>query len=212
MPLLPSQVLWYVLSLAYSADLSTGSILRSHMSEPSTHVALSERIHSTARVVADFPINGVSFVDLFHALALDASILRSITDCFVDRYRDRNLDAICGIDSRGFVFGAAVAYALNKPLIPIRKQGKLPPPVSHFSYSCEYGSGALETCQHYFEGKKQVVILDDVLATGGSMRTAINLIESTGTKVLEVGTVVRISALNGHNLLDPTPWYSLTDF
>jgi adenine phosphoribosyltransferase len=157
--------------------------------------------------VSDFPQPGVQF--LWYAnLLKDPKAFRSVIQTFSKRYKDSKLDAIVGLDSRGFIFGAALAYELEVPFVMIRKPGKLPRAVEHVDYSLEYGQGSFEIEIESLNQNDRVVIIDDVIATGGSAQAAKELVERLGAQVVELAFLIEISFLNGREKV-AAPVYSL---
>ena len=127
--------------------------------------------------------------------------MRYITDTVADHLGSLNTQAIAAIDARGFIFGAPVAGRLDIPFIPIRKAGKLPPPVVGTDYDLEYGTGRLEVRTGAVEGGQRVVVIDDLLATGGSAGAGVKLITSLGANVVSVTVLVELEFLNGRAAL-----------
>lgn len=151
------------------------------------------------RTEKDFPIKGIEFIDIT-PLILKKETLKEITDKFVFELKDKNVDYIVAPEARGFLFGSAVAERLNVGCIPVRKKGKLPPTVveSVFDYEKEYGKDQLELpklVDDTYEGKN-FYIIDDIYATGNTIRAIAKAIESLGGKVLGQGVVMNIVALN----------------
>lgn len=169
--------------------------------------SLGELIASLTREVADFPTAGIRFEDLTPVFA-DPRGLAAVTDALADVAS--GADLIAGIDARGFLVGAAVATRLGTGMLAIRKGGKLPPPVHAESYDLEYGSATLEIPADRVElAGRDVVIVDDVLATCGSVAAARRLLEHVGARVTAVGVVLELTALGGRDLLAPLPVHSL---
>lgn len=163
--------------------------------------ALADKI----RYVQDFPAEGVLFEDLTPVLA-DADALQIVVDELSEACREMDADIIGGLDARGFLLGSAVAYNLGLGILAIRKQGKLPPPVLSQKYSLEYGDAALEIPAdgQNLQGKK-VVLVDDVLATGGTLIAAQKLIESSGGEVAGFVVVLEVPTLRGRDKLSGVP-------
>ncbi len=163
--------------------------------------ALADRI----RYVEDFPREGVLFEDLTPVLA-DADAFRVVVRELADAARAMGAEMIGGLDARGFLLGAAVAYELGLGVLAIRKQGKLPPPVHTQEYALEYGTAALEipTDGAHMEGRR-VVLVDDVLATGGTLVAARRLIESCGAEMVGNVVVLEVEGLGGRERLQGAP-------
>ncbi|MCH2515757.1 MAG: adenine phosphoribosyltransferase [Dehalococcoidia bacterium] len=152
------------------------------------------------RDVPGYPSEGVIYRDLTPVWA-NPEAMRYITDTVADHLGSLNTQAIAAIDARGFIFGAPVAGRLDIPFIPIRKAGKLPPPVVGTDYDLEYGTGRLEVRTGAVEGGQRVVVIDDLLATGGSAGAGVKLITSLGANVVSVTVLVELEFLNGRAAL-----------
>jgi adenine phosphoribosyltransferase len=169
---------------------------------------VSEVIAALARDVADFPKPGVQFKDLTPVFA-DRQGMAAVTDALADIAS--GADLVAGIDSRGFLVAAAVATRLGTGVLAIRKSGKLPPPVHAERYDLEYGSATLEIPADGIElPGRSVVIIDDVLATGGTLGAAARLVERAGAHVTAAAVVVELVALGGREAVAPLPVYSLS--
>lgn len=161
--------------------------------------ALAALVASRLRDVQDFPEPGVVFKD-FTPLLADPHALRAVVDDVVARYEGR-IDVIAGIEARGFMIGTACAVALGVPFVPIRKKGKLPAATFTASYDLEYGSATIEVHQDACGPGQRVLIMDDVLATGGTAAAACELVDRTGAQVVAVDIVCEISSLGGRDRL-----------
>jgi len=159
------------------------------------------------RTVPNFPKTGIMFKDITPLLA-DPQGMQDVIKYFTIRYKGRPIDKIVGIESRGFIFGAILAYQLNKPFVIIRKPNKLPAEKESIEYSLEYGTDILEIHKDSILPGENVVIVDDLLATGGTANAAAQLIEKLGGKVLELAFVINLKELK-KNLDYPT--FSLLD-
>ena len=151
------------------------------------------------RDIPDFPKPGVVFKDITPLLA-DATAFRATVDQFVERYRGR-ADMVLGIESRGFIIGAAVAYGLGTGLAVVRKPGKLPARTYAARYDLEYGSDALEIHHDAVGDHHRVLIVDDLLATGGTASAAVELVQRCGGRVLACAFVIELAFLNGRQRL-----------
>jgi adenine phosphoribosyltransferase len=168
---------------------------------------VGELIASLTREVADFPSAGIQFKDLTPVFA-DRRGLAAVTDALAAVCS--GADLIAGIDARGFLVGAAVAIRLGTGLLAIRKGGKLPPPVRSQSYQLEYGTATLEIPADGIElAGRSVVIVDDVLATGGTVVAAQRLLEDGGARVTAAAVVLELTALGGRARVAPLPVHSL---
>ena len=146
-------------------------------------------------IVPDFPIPGISFRDLTPVFA-DGVAFRAVVDELAETFRGR-VDAVAGVEARGFVLAAAAAFALGTGVLVIRKPGKLPPPTLAKSYDLEYGSASLEVHPDTLPVGARVLLLDDVLATGGTLGAAVDLIEQARWSVEAIGVVLELEALDG---------------
>lgn len=169
--------------------------------------SVADLIASLTREVSDFPTAGIEFKDLTPVFA-DREGFRVVTDALADIAA--GADLIAGIDARGFLVGGAVATRLGTGMLTIRKAGKLPPPVLSETYDLEYGSATLEIPGDGIElGGRSVVIVDDVLATGGTVAAAYRLLEHSGARVLAAAVVLELAALGGRDVVAPLPVHSL---
>ncbi|NNM44133.1 MAG: adenine phosphoribosyltransferase [Chlamydiae bacterium] len=157
--------------------------------------------------VADFPQKGIMFQWYANLLKEPKAFHNAIQE-FAKQYRGYNLDAIVGLDSRGFIFGAALAYELKVPFVLVRKPGKLPCKVEKIDYALEYGTNSFEIEIDSLKPRDRVLIIDDVLATGGTVRAASALVERLGAEVVEVACLIEISPLQGRKKIK-APVYSL---
>ncbi|MCY4601954.1 MAG: adenine phosphoribosyltransferase [Acidobacteria bacterium] len=148
------------------------------------------------RDVPDFPKPGILFKDIT-TLLCDAGGLRSAVDCLAEPYREARLDKVVGIESRGFIFGAAVADRLGVGFVPVRKPGKLPAATLSASYALEYGTDTLEMHRDALGPGQRVLVVDDLLATGGTARAAVSLVRECGAEVAGVAFLIELEALNG---------------
>jgi adenine phosphoribosyltransferase len=157
-------------------------------------------IKSNIRAVHDWPQDGVTFRDITPLLQ-QPKPFRMVIDALTQRYINHDLDRIAAIDSRGFLIGSVLAYNLNKPLILVRKKDKLPPPVISESYDLEYGSATVEIQQGSCEAGDKVLLVDDIIATGGTMMAASTLLKTLGADVIEAAALIDLPDLNGSTQL-----------
>ena len=165
------------------------------MSRATTDPTLAQAVLDGMRDIPDFPINGVVFKD-FTPLLLDASLRRRIVADAVTRQRGR-VDVVAGIEARGFILGAMIAHELGIGFVPVRKEGKLPSAVHSVSYALEYGTATLEIHQDAVSHGERVLVVDDVLATGGTLEATCQLVENCGATVAAIELVLEISSLGG---------------
>ena len=163
-----------------------------------------DHLKSLIREVPDFPKPGIMFKDITPVLS-DPDLFRASIDLFLERCRGREVDKIIGIDARGFLFGSAVAYELGLGFIPIRKRGKLPYRTDAAKYSLEYGEAEMEMHIDAVRKGERVVLVDDLLATGGTSAAAAALIRNAGADLIEAQFLIELEFLKGRKRLEPTP-------
>ena len=163
-------------------------------------MTLEERLKGTIRDVPNFPKEGIMFKDIT-TIMLDPVLSNDVIDELVNIYKDQNIEAVAGIESRGFLFGYPLAIKLGVPFILIRKQGKLPYKKISFDYDLEYGSATIEMHTDALAEGQRVLIHDDLLATGGSASAAANLITKCGGVVAGFNFLVSLDFLNGEEKL-----------
>ena len=162
--------------------------------------ARAESIRSKIRCIPDFPKPGILFRDIT-TLWNDADGFRLCIDAFAEKYRPVRFDSIVGIESRGFIIGAALADRLGKGFIPIRKQGKLPAEVERYEYQLEYGTDCVEIHKDAIIRGQRVLLMDDLMATGGTMNASIELLRKLGAEVVSCGVIVDLPDLGGSGKL-----------
>lgn len=163
------------------------------------------------RNVPDFPKEGIQFKDIT-TLLKSGDAMRHVIDNWKERYADQDVDVIVGADARGFIFACPLAYAMGLPFVPVRKKGKLPAEVISEDFELEYGTSTLEIHVDALEVGQRVVLVDDLLATGGTMGAAVNLVERLGAEIVEIAFVVELPPLNGRDKLKNYPIHSLVEF
>ena len=165
-------------------------------------------LKSYIRNIPDFPKEGIMFKDITPMLKDKKAFMKAI-DLIKENYKDVEIDYIIGIESRGFIVGTPLAYAMEKGFIPIRKPGKLPAEKITTSYDLEYGSNELELhCDAIDEGDK-VLIIDDLLATGGTVQASCELVEELGGDIVGIGFLLELEDLNGRDKLKDYDVFSL---
>ena len=163
-----------------------------------------EKLRAAIRDVPDFPKRGIMFKDITPVLS-DPVLFRASIDLFLERCRGLKIDKIVGIDARGFLFGSAVAYELGLGFVPIRKRGKLPYRTEIAKYSLEYGDAEMEMHVDAMSAGERIVLVDDLLATGGTSAAAAVLIRKAGGHLLEAQFLIELESLHGRKRLQPTP-------
>ncbi|MDQ6655152.1 MAG: adenine phosphoribosyltransferase [Verrucomicrobiota bacterium] len=159
-----------------------------------------QKLRDAIRDVPDFPKPGIIFKDITPVLC-DGALFRQAIDLFLERCRTLQLDKIVCIDARGFLFGSAVAYDLGVGLVPIRKRGKLPYKTERAAYTLEYGEAEMEMHIDSIQPGERIVLIDDLLATGGTSASAVALIEKVGGKLLEAQFLIELEFLHGREKL-----------
>ncbi|MGL4230012.1 MAG: adenine phosphoribosyltransferase [Casimicrobium sp.] len=157
-------------------------------------------LRSCIRTVPDWPAPGVQFRDITPLLQ-DAKTLRVLIDTFVHRYMGQKIDRVAGLDARGFILGAIIAYELNVGFIPIRKKGKLPFKTVQEEYELEYGSATVEIHTDACKPGERILLIDDLIATGGTMMAGMKLLQRLGAVVVEGAVIVDLPELGGSKLL-----------
>ncbi len=158
-----------------------------------------EFIKKAIRDVPDFPKKGILFRDITTAVK-DPVVMKKMIDAIADAFRDEKIDYVAGIESRGFIFGMPVAYSLGCGFVPIRKPNKLPCPTYSVEYDLEYGKDKIEMHKDAIEQGKRVLVIDDLLATGGTAKAACELVQKTGV-LAGVAFVIELSDLKGREKL-----------
>ena len=169
---------------------------------------MSQEIEQYIRDVPDFPKPGILFKDITPLLQSPAGLALAV-DRLAEVVDPDSYDIICGIESRGFIFGTPLAHRLDKGFVPMRKPGKLPWRTESESYELEYGSDTLEIHTDAFEGTPRVLLVDDLLATGGTMGAAINLVRKVGGTPVACAFVIELSFLPGRDKLGDVPAHAL---
>ena len=169
---------------------------------------MNEKVKSAMRSIPDFPKPGILFRDI-STILLDPEAFRETNDVFAARYDGRRIDAIAAIEARGFVFGAVLADRLRTGLVLLRKPGKLPATTVSRSYALEYGEATLEMHADAVSAGDRILLVDDLLATGGSAAAAVELIEGQGGRIVEIAFVVELAELGGRARLGDRPVFSI---
>ena len=170
-----------------------------------------EPLKKLIREVPDFPVPGILFYDIT-TLLKDKRGFATLIDALSEHYIDHEIDQVLGMEARGFIFGPAVAYRLNAGFVPIRKPKKLPAATASISYELEYGKNTLEIHRDAITRGQRVIIVDDLLATGGTAQATVSLAESLGAKVVGCGFVVELDFLKGREKLGKYDVFSLLHY
>ena len=168
-------------------------------------------LQNAIRNVANFPIDGINFKDITPILS-NPKLLQDSIDALVATAGEHRIDKVVGLDARGFIFGAPVALALDAGFIPMRKTGKLPWKTYSESYSLEYGENTIEVHQDAISPGENVLLVDDLLATGGTASAAIKLLKKLEANIIGVSFLIELSDLNGQNLLEGIPKHSIIKY
>lgn len=166
---------------------------------------------SVIRNIPDFPKPGIQFKDIT-TLLLNPEAFQQAIETFKNRYDTYSLDAIVGVEARGFIFGGALAYVMGLPFIPARKPGKLPGETIRESFALEYGTDAVEIHRDAIQPGQRILILDDLLATGGTVAAVQRLVRQLGGETVEAAFVIELPLLKGREVLSPLPVFSLVEF
>ncbi len=170
-----------------------------------------ERWKQKIRDVPDFPKPGIVFKDITPLLG-DVKSFQGVIDALAKRYADKSIDAIVAVESRGFIFGSALAYRIDAAFVPARKKGKLPYKTESIEYALEYGTDKIEMHTDAIHPGSRVLVVDDVLATGGTAKATCDLIEKLGGKVVECAFVVELGFLKGREKLKGHEIFSLIQY
>ena len=177
------------------------------------HTDPAEYLRNAIRSVPDWPSPGVTFRDITPILQ-DPRSFRVLVDMFVYRYMRHRLDLVAGIDARGFILGSVLAYELNLGFVPVRKKGKLPYQTLAEEYTLEYGNATVEMHTDAVKPGQRVLLIDDLIATGGTMVAAAKLLQRLGANVVEAAAIIDLPELGGSTTLKETglPIYTVCNF
>ncbi len=170
-----------------------------------------EELKKIIRDVPDFPKEGILFKDIT-TLLQDTDAFKKTVDAMYDKYKDMKIDKVLGIEARGFIFAPILAYKLGAGFIPVRKPGKLPSSTVSVSYELEYGTDTLELHKDAINEGESVLIVDDLLATGGTAEAVAKLVNNMGGKIAGAGFVIELEFLDGREKLEGTEVFSLLKF
>jgi len=179
--------------------------MATQMAKPGVDCAALKQL---IREVPDFPKKGILFYDIT-TLLKDKVGLATLIDALAEQYIDKKVDLVLGMEARGFIFAPALAYRLNAGFVPVRKPGKLPAATERYDYALEYGTNTLEIHKDAIQKGQRVIIVDDLLATGGTAEATAKLATSLGAEISGLGFVVELDFLNGREKLKPYDVFSL---
>ncbi len=168
-------------------------------------------LKKTIREVPDYPKKGILFYDITTLIRNPRAFAQAL-DTMSGRYIGRGIDAVLGVESRGFIFGAAMAYRLGAGFIPVRKPGKLPAEVLRETYALEYGEDTIEMHRDAVEPAQKILLVDDLLATGGTAAAACNLVEKAGGEIVECCFMIELAFLEGRRKLGSRKVFSLMQY
>ncbi len=168
-------------------------------------------LKDSIRNIADFPKKGILFRDIT-TLLKDAQRFKDAVEIIVAKYADKEIDKVVAIEARGFIFGGVIAYKLGAGFIPIRKKGKLPSQVYEVSYQLEYGTDTLQVHRDAIKPEDKVLIVDDLLATGGTAFAVCQMIEKTGAEIIGLEFLIELTELRGKEKLQGYPVHSIIKF
>ena len=170
-----------------------------------------EPLKELIRTVPDFPKPGILFYDITTVLK-DKAGFATLIDAFAQYYIGKEIDLVLGIEARGFIFGPALAYRLNAGFVPVRKPKKLPAPVAKVNYDLEYGTDSLEIHLDAIEPGQRVLIVDDLLATGGTMQATVKLVRQLGGEIVSIGFAIELDFLKGRSKFQEYDVFSLLHY
>ena len=172
---------------------------------------MPDRLRSLIRDIHDFPQPGVIFKDITPLLQ-NAAGLSLAVELMANPFRTTDIDLVVGAESRGFIFGTAIAQSLSCGFVPIRKPGKLPSATSKVEYELEYGKDTLEIHQDAIAQGQRILLVDDLLATGGTMAACVNLVKGTGAEIIGAVFLIELGFLNGREKLTDVPIHSVINY
>lgn len=170
-----------------------------------------EELKKCIRDIPDFPQQGIVFKDI-STLLKDKKAFRESIEILAKKFKKEKIEYVVGVESRGFIFGAPLAYALGAGFVPVRKKGKLPYKTKSITYELEYGKDTLEIHEDALRPKSRVLVVDDLLATGGTIKAVMDLLEGFKTKVVGVAFLVELKFLQGKDKLKKFPIYSIIQY
>lgn len=170
-----------------------------------------DTLKSKIRDIPDFPKKGIVFKDIT-TLLQDKTAFQTSIEMLADHFKNKRIDLVVGAEARGFIFGAALAYCLGAGFVPVRKPGKLPSKVLKHEYALEYGTDALEIHQDAIKKGQRVLVVDDLLATGGTIAAVCAMVEKLGGKIVGIGFLIELAFLQGRKKLGDYEIYSTINY
>jgi len=170
-----------------------------------------ENLKQYIRSIPDFPKKGILFRDITTLLS-KSDKFKEVIDVLCERYKGQKIDAVVAVEARGFIFGGALAYKLGASIVPVRKKGKLPYETFTATYSLEYGQDTLEIHQDAFPPGAKILLMDDLLATGGTVGAVIDLVEKLKAEIVEIAFIIELAELKGRTKLKDFPVYSMLTY
>lgn len=181
------------------------------MMEVEMDAVILDELRNAIRDIPDFPKKGIIFKDITTLIG-NGDLFRKAIDAFAEKYQDKGIELIACIDARGFIFGGALAYRLGIGVIPIRKKGKLPFKTKTASYELEYGTDILEVHEDAIKTGEKVLLIDDLLATGGTAQATAELIKSLGGDLVSIAFLIELEFLKGRDKIKDCDVFSLIKF
>lgn len=172
---------------------------------------MSTNLEKIIRNVPDFPKKGILFKDIT-TLLKDKKAFAEAVDLLVNEYKDKQIDSVVAVEARGFIFGGAIAHKINAGFVPVRKKGKLPAKVSSVTYDLEYGTDTLEIHTDAIKPKDKVLVIDDLLATGGTVKAVTDLVKQLQGEIVGVAFLIELCDLKGREKLKEFPVFSLLKY
>ncbi len=170
-----------------------------------------EKLKTLVRDIPDFPKKGIIFKDITPLLK-DKEALKAIVEAFTERYNDKKIDLVASVEARGFLLGSIIAYKIGAGMVPVRKKGKLPYETVSITYDLEYGTDTLEMHKDAISKGDRVLVLDDLLATGGTAAATCDMVKANGGEIVEVACLIELEFLKGREKIKDYPVFSLLKF
>jgi len=169
------------------------------------------KLKNSIRDIPDFPKKGIIFKDIT-TLLKDADAFKESLDALCERYKDKQIDKVVAIESRGFIFGGALAHKLGAGFVPVRKKGKLPADTLQATYELEYGTDTLEVHKDAISSGEKVLLIDDLLATGGTASAVAGMLKDMGADIIDIAFLIELTFLNGRSKLKSLPVFAMIKY